>query len=211
MSAATAPGLVRLTALHTRYQVLETVRVPIAVVGTSVFPVLSFLFFVVPQDFAQQPVPATAAAAQLSLFAVMSVCLFSFGVGVAEDRALPWDGYLRTLPAGPVPRLTARLGAGLVLAMVGLVPLVVAAWVLSAATLSPGRLLLTALALAAAGVPLLRIGLTIGVLDAEQGGDRRRAGAAAAAGVRRRALPPARDLPGLARRGVGVAADPGRA
>ena len=116
----------------------------------------------VPQDFAQHPVAATAAAAQLSLFAVMSVCLFSFGVGVAEDRALPWDGYLRTLPAGAVPRLAARLGAGLVLAAVGLVPLVLAAWAFSAATLSPGRLLLTAVALAAGGVPLLGIGLTIG-------------------------------------------------
>jgi ABC-2 type transport system permease protein len=94
---------VRLTGLHTRYQFIETIRVPIAVIGTTLFPSLSLLFFVIPQSFAQDPREATAAAAQLVVFAVMSVCLFTYGVGVAEDRALPWDGYTRTLPVGPLP------------------------------------------------------------------------------------------------------------
>ena len=85
MNTPTTP---RLTALHTRYQFTETVRVPIAVIGTTLFPSLSLLFFVVPQPFAQEPLAATAATAQLAVFAVMSVCLFTYGVGVAEDRAL---------------------------------------------------------------------------------------------------------------------------
>ena len=114
---------VRLTGLHTRYQFIETIRVPIAVIGTTLFPSLSLLFFVIPQSFAQDPREATAAAAQLAVFAVMSVCLFTYGVGVAEDRALPWDGYIRTLPVGPLPRLTGRLLTGLAFVVIGLVPL----------------------------------------------------------------------------------------
>ncbi len=88
----------------------------------------------------------------------MSVCLFTYGVGVAEDRALPWDGYLRTLPAGP---LTGRLVTGLAFAALGLLPLVLIAWLLTAATLPMSRLTLTAAALLAAGIPLL-LGITIG-------------------------------------------------
>jgi ABC-2 type transport system permease protein len=156
------PTNLRLTGLHTRYQFTETVRVPIAVIGTTLFPSLSLLFFVVPQPFAQDLGAATAATAQLAVFAVMSVCLFTYGVGVAEDRALPWDGYTRTLPVGPAPRLTGRLLNGLAFAVLGLVPLVLISWLLTEATLPPSRLALTAGALIAAGVPLFALGIGIG-------------------------------------------------
>ena len=156
------PTAARLTGLHARYQFTETVRVPIAVLGTVLFPALSLLFFVVPQPAAHDPLAATAATAQLAVFAVMSVCLFSYGVGVAEDRALPWDGYLRTLPAGPAPRLTGRLLNGLAFAALGLLPLTLLAGLLTAATLPASRLPVTAIALLLAGIPLLALGLAIG-------------------------------------------------
>jgi ABC-2 type transport system permease protein len=159
MSAATQ---VRLTGLHARYQFTETIRVPIAVIGTMLFPSLSILFFVVPQRFAQDPAAATTATAQLAVFAVMSVCLFNYGVGVAEDRALPWDSYLRTLPVGPSPRLIGRLVNGLAFIVLGLMPLVLIAWLLTAATLPPSRLVLTAAALLGAGLPLFAAGISIG-------------------------------------------------
>ena len=152
-----------MTVLHARYQFVETIRVPIVVVGTMLFPVLAFAFFVVPQaDIAGDPVTATAAAAQLSLFSTISVCLFNFGAGVAEDRATPWDPYLRTLPAGATPRIVGRLVNGLGFALLGLAPLVVLAAVATSATLTPLRLVLGVLALSAAATPFLGIGLAIG-------------------------------------------------
>lgn len=158
-------AVLRLTALHARYQLLEAARVPIAVVGTTVFPAMSLLFFVVPADrVSGDPVAATAAAAQLSVFAVMSVCLFTYGVGVAEDRALPWDAYLRTLPAGSLPRLGGRLATGTSLALLGLLPLVLLAATLTAATLAPSRVAPSVGALALAAVPLLGLGMAIGHL-----------------------------------------------
>ena len=157
-----APTTARLIRVHTRYQFTETVRIPVAVIGTTLFPSLSLLFFVVPQPFAHDPAAATAAAAQLAVFAVMSVCLFTYGVGVAEDRALPWDVYLRTLPVGPVPRLVGRLLNGLAFVALGLVPLVLIAGLLTAATLPPARLAATAAALLVAGVPLFALGVSIG-------------------------------------------------
>ena len=38
-------------------------------------------------------------------FAVIGVAFFQFGVGIAIDRASPWETYLRTLPVGPAVRL----------------------------------------------------------------------------------------------------------
>jgi len=151
-----------LSVLHARAQLVETLRVPIAVVGTVAFPALSLLFFVVPQPFAQEQVGATAATAQISLFAVMSVYLFTYGVGVAEDRALPWDSYLRTLPVGPAPRLAGRLLNGLCFALLGLLPVLLISATLTAASLPLDRLALALGAIMLAGLPLLGIGLTIG-------------------------------------------------
>lgn len=161
-AGATFPSTGRLIAVHLRHQFLETVRVPVAVIGTTVFPAASLLFFVVPQPHAHDRVPATVATTQLAVFAVMSVCLFTYGVGVSQDRALPWDPYLRTLPAGPVPRLVARLGNGLAFGLIGLAPLFLIAATLTAASLPPARLLLASGALALAALPLLGAGLAIG-------------------------------------------------
>lgn len=158
-------GTVKLTLLHYRYGLLETLRIPIAVLSTALFPALSLLFFVIPQgDLASDPLASSAAAAQLSVFSIMSVCLFSFGAGVAEDRAKPWDPFLRTLPAGPGPRLTGRLLGGITFAFFGLIPLLLLATVLTEATIPIGRILPAVLAWVIAGIPFLGIGLAIGYL-----------------------------------------------
>lgn len=152
-----------LVALHTRYVALETLRVPIAVIGTVVFPMLSFLFFVVPfSEISADPVAATAAASQLSLFAVFSVCLFQFGVGVSDDRSTPWEPYVRTLPVGAGPRILARLLNGVLFALLGLLPLLLTAALLTEARVTPTQAVLGLLALGLAGVPLLFMGVVVG-------------------------------------------------
>lgn len=154
---------VRLSLLHFRYGFLETIRVPIAVVGTTVFPALALLFFVVPQqEVAGDPDIATAASAQLAVFAVMSTCIFTYGIGVAEDRALPFDPYVRTLPAGSVPRMVGRVLTGSVFAFLGVLPILAVAAFLTEASLPATRLLGALVLLAVAGVPFLLLGLAIG-------------------------------------------------
>ncbi|WP_230415944.1 hypothetical protein [Micromonospora tarapacensis] len=90
----------QLVLTHARYQLLETIRIPIAIFGSAFFPAVAMLFFVVP--FAgKDPVAATFATGAMVTFSVMSANIFQYGVGVAEDRAQPWDPFTRTLPAGP--------------------------------------------------------------------------------------------------------------
>ncbi|MBO9554572.1 ABC transporter permease [Cellulomonas sp.] len=152
-----------LAVVHARFQFVETIRIPIAVLGNLLFPALALLFFVVPQrSVADDPVLATAAVAQLGTFAVMSTCLFSFGVGVSEDRALPFDPFLRTLPAGAGPRLAGRVINGVVWSFFALVPLVLIGWLLTAATITVPRALAAVVMVPVVAVPFLLLGLAIG-------------------------------------------------
>ncbi|MBO9568828.1 MAG: ABC transporter permease [Cellulomonas iranensis] len=167
VASRTAPPALRswasLAWLHARYQFLETVRVPIAVIGNLLFPTLALLFFVIPQDaITSDPAISTAAVAQLATFAVMSSCLFTHGTGVAEDRAQPFDTFVRALPARPGPRLAGRVLNGLVWCYLALVPLVVVGAVFTAATLTPLQALGAVVMVAAVAVPFTLLGMAIG-------------------------------------------------
>ena len=119
----------RMTALvltHTKYGLLETLRIPIVVVSVVVLPSLSFLFFALP-SLGDDAGAATASTVGLAVFAAMMICLFQFGAGIAEERQLPWDPYLRTLPVRPWQRLTGRLLVALPFTLVAVVPLIVLA------------------------------------------------------------------------------------
>ncbi|GLW06659.1 ABC transporter [Microtetraspora sp. NBRC 13810] len=150
-----------LTLTHARYQLLETFRIPMAVVGSAFFPAAAMLFFVVPFG-GDHPVGATMATASMMAFAVMSTSLFTFGIGVAEDRAQPWDPYIRTLPAGPFPRFGGRVIAGFAVMGLSVLPVLAIAALLTEATVTPGGLLLGLAALALGSVPFTLMGLTIG-------------------------------------------------
>lgn len=166
MPAPGAQGTVsaaRLVLLHTKFQFLETIRIPIAVIGNLLFPTLAVFFFVVPQPAAQQnPALAAAMVGQLAMFAVMSTFLFSFGTGVAEDRQQPFEPYVRTLPAGAGPRMAGRLITGCIFALMALVPLVLVGWLLTAAEVPVPVLLLAAALILVIGAPFLMLGLAVG-------------------------------------------------
>ncbi|SBT53923.1 ABC transporter permease [Micromonospora narathiwatensis] len=150
-----------LALVHARYQLLETVRIPVAIFGSAFFPAAAMLFFVVP--FAgHDAAGATYATAAMVTFAVMSANIFQYGIGVAEDRDKPWDPYTRTLPAGPAPRLAGRILAGLALTYLSMIPVVVIAAVATAARVTPMQFLLGAGAIAVIAVPFTLLGLAIG-------------------------------------------------
>ncbi|MDO8145761.1 MULTISPECIES: ABC transporter permease [unclassified Isoptericola] len=154
---------VRMTWLHLKFQFLETVRIPIAVLGNMFFPALAMFFFVVPQsDVAQNPVFATMAVAGLALFAVCSASLFTYGLGVAEDRQLPFDPFVRSLPAGPGPRMVARILNGAVFALFGLVPLILIGAFFTAASVTLLELLAGVATILATAVPFVLLGMAVG-------------------------------------------------
>jgi len=154
---------VRLSLVHFRFQFIEILRTPIAVIGNLAFPAIALLFFVVPQAaVAQHPVAATSATAQLAAFAIASTCMFTFGLGVSEERSKPFAPYQRTLPVGALPPLAGRVLNGIVWSYIALVPLVVVGWLGTSAELDPARILPVLVTVIGIATPFTLLGLAIG-------------------------------------------------
>lgn len=152
-----------LAVLHAKYSLIETARIPIALIGSLVFPALALLFFVVPQrTVAENPLFATQAVISLAVFAVMSNALFGFGLTIAENREKPWDPYLRTLPAPGIARVLAQVFSTGMLGLAAIVPVVVIGGLFTAAEASPLRILAGFAALAVSSLPFMLIGICIG-------------------------------------------------
>lgn len=154
---------VQLTLLHAKYNLIETARIPIALIGSLAFPALALLFFVVPQrTVADDPVFATQAVISLSVFAVMSNALFSFGLNISEAREKPWDPYLRTLPAPGVARVLAHVFSTGAMGLAAIIPVIVIGGLATAAEAPLGNVLAGFAALAVSGLPFMFIGICIG-------------------------------------------------
>lgn len=152
-----------LYAIHVRMLVIETLRVPIAVIGTMAFPALSLLFFVVPnRAVADDPVFATQAVISLSVFAVMASALFNLGLTVAENREKPWDPYLRSLPLPAAVRIGAQLSATSVFAFLSIVPVLIVGALATEASVSVVGLVAGLAVLVITSIPFMLIGAAIG-------------------------------------------------
>jgi ABC-2 type transport system permease protein len=152
-----------LALVHAKYGLLETMRIPIAIISALAFPALALLFFVVPQQVvASNPLYATQAVISLSVFAVMSNALFSFGLGISEDREKPWDPYLRTLPVPGVARVLGYVFSIGLIGLVAILPVIVIGGLFTAAEASPARILFGLLALVVSALPFMLIGVCIG-------------------------------------------------
>ncbi|EMY32341.1 ABC transporter [Arthrobacter crystallopoietes BAB-32] len=167
-----APTQAALVRAHSKAQILEQLRIPVAVISSTIFPTLALLFFVIPQEaVTSHPTAALTAIAQLALFGVMSSFLFNYGIGIAEERANPWSSYLRTLPVGPVPPTIARALPAMLFAFFALLPVLVIGALLTSAPdafgdggLSWWRVPMAVLVWLLCGLPFLALGLFIGYL-----------------------------------------------
>ena len=154
---------IRLTMVHTKYNLLETARVPIAIIGGLVFPALSLMFFVVPQRaVANDPVFATQAVISLAVFALLVNSLFGFGLNISEAREKPWDPYLRTLPAPGISRVLAQVFSTGALGLVSILPVIVIGALFTEASAPAWRVIVGMVALAIAALPFMFLGICIG-------------------------------------------------
>ena len=146
---------------HAKFQILETIRIPVAVIGSMFFPAASMIFFVVPA-LGDQPLAATLATASMVTFAMSTTCLFSYGIGVSEDRNQPWDPFTRTLPVGAGPRFAGRIINGITFMILSLLPVLLVAAIATEATVTLRQLAMAAGAVLVGAIPFTLLGLTIG-------------------------------------------------
>jgi ABC-2 type transport system permease protein len=149
---------VTLVLAHARAMTVELLRYPAYLVPTLLLPTVFFLFFVSPGP----QVAATARMATFAGFAVIGVAFFQFGVGIAIDRASPWESYLRTLPVAPTVRLAARLASAAVFACAAAALLVVTAICSSNASMTAEGWVGLIAALAVGTVPFACLGFALG-------------------------------------------------
>ena len=148
----------KLALVHARATTLELVRYPAYVVPTLLFPTAFFLFFVAPSASRY----ATVKMAAFAGFAAIGVAFFQFGVGIATERASPWETYLRTLPVGVGTRLGARVLAAAPFAAAAATLVIVVALATTPAALTPVRWAELVFVLLAGTIPFALLGIALG-------------------------------------------------
>ena len=143
---------------HARAQTLALLRYPSFSVPTLALPAIFFVFFGLPRAQHQPNVLLASYCA----YAVLSVAFFQFGVGIAQERARPWELYLRTLPVGVGVRLCARALSASLFAAASLAIVLAVIVPTTTVSLSAREWLRLALVLLTGGVTFIGLGIALG-------------------------------------------------
>lgn len=85
---------------HVRLRLLQILKDPGYVLSTLIFPALFFLIFALPN--ADTEPKARVLLGSFSVFAILGVCLFQFGVEHAQEVRSGWFSRVKTLPVPKV-------------------------------------------------------------------------------------------------------------
>ena len=141
-------------------RLLSLLRSPAYVAGTLATPSLIMIFLGV--GLADTTGEANTIMASFTVFAVMGIAFFQFGVGIAENRSSPWAIFERVLPAPIVVRLAGSTISAMLFATAATGLVVVVSHVFMPVALSTVAWLRLCLVLLASGVPLSLLGVAIG-------------------------------------------------
>lgn len=157
----------RRVAASARIQLDELAHIPAFTVPSLGLPVVSYLVFGLPQVHSRHV--AAGVFAGFAAFAMLGIVMFQFGVGIAADRASPWDRFVRTLPTTAGERFVARLLVALLFGFASLVPLAACASVVSPLRLDGPTWARLVIALFAGAIPLGLLGIMLGYAVHERG------------------------------------------
>jgi len=141
---------------HARAMTIELLRHPAYVVPTLAFPTVFFVFF------AGSETDADMRMATFAGFAAIGVAFFQFGVGIAVERASPWERYLRTLPVSAGIRLLSRTLSAAVFAVSAAGVLIAVAVLATPVGLPAARWGELAALLVAGSAPFALLGIALG-------------------------------------------------
>lgn len=169
MSGAGEPPAVaplwRVLLAQTRAELRMRWRVPAFSLTNIALPIVFFTFFGLPSAHLVRPDGISVGAflvASFGAYAVGSVMVYSFGIGVAVERGMKVDLLMRVTPLPPAVLLLAKVFTALVFSFVTLVVLIAYGVLVGGVTQPPavwagmiGRLL-------AGSVPFIGLGFAIG-------------------------------------------------
>lgn len=151
-------------AAQTAAMLRHLLRSPFYSIFTLVLPLIFWVFFGLPR--AHHTIGGVSGGAYLlasfGAYAVANVTLYSFGIGVANERGRKEDVLMRATPLRPGVDLLARLLAAMVFGLAAVVVLSLFAWATGGVQLDPGRWLVLVAWLLVGSLPLLALGLAVG-------------------------------------------------
>jgi ABC-2 type transport system permease protein len=151
--------------LETRYELLKLVRLPVFAIMTLGFPVAFYLMFGVALSGTRATGGLNIALPMLGTygaFGVIGAALFSFGVGVAVERAQGWLLLKRATPMPPLVYVLGKVGASMTFCGLIVAALVLCATLLAGVRLPPLQLVSLVGALMLGSVPFCALGLAVG-------------------------------------------------
>ncbi len=133
-------------------------RVPAYWLPTLLFPAMLFAMFGAGGSGAR----ADYAMASFTIYAVIGVAFFQFGVSIAQDRETQWERYRRTLPGTTGPQVVAQLSAALVFSLMAAMLVIGVGFALSQPSLGAGALGQLLLAAVGVSIPFTLLGVALG-------------------------------------------------
>jgi len=151
---------------QTRAEFLKLWRNPGFSISSLLLPSLFFAFFGLPN--LQYTVAGTGAGpyivASYGAYGVISVMLFSFGVGVAVERGQRINVLMRATPLRPAVYLLAKVVTALVFAFIMMLLLFTFAALAGGVRMDAGRWLTLMIRLLLGGLPFIALGFAVGYL-----------------------------------------------
>ena len=98
----------------------------------------------------------------MATFAVMTSSLFGLGLGVAQAREQPWEGYTRSLPAPAISRILAQIVSTGLIGLIAVIPLLVIGVLFTEARFSALQLVGLYIALVFGAFPFMTLGVCVG-------------------------------------------------
>ena len=162
----TAP-LGRMLAEQIRSQMLIRWRIPAFSLTNLALPIIFFTFFGLP--LVNQTLPdgtnlGAVILASFAAYAVGSIMVFSFGIGVATERAMRMDVLIRATPLPPSIYILAKVVTALLFALVSLVILIAYGIVVGGIRQDPSVWISMIARLLAGSLPFIGLGFAIGYL-----------------------------------------------
>ena len=160
-------SLSRMLLAQTRAELLMRWRVPAFSLTSLALPVVFFTFFGLPAASLTRPDGISVGAflvASFGAYAVGSVMVYSFGIGVAVERGMKVDLLMRVTPVPAGVYLLAKVITALVFSLVSLVVLIAYGVVVGGVTQPPAVWGEMIIRLLAGSVPFIGLGLAIGYM-----------------------------------------------
>ena len=164
MSVAVAPVLPMLFA-QTRAQVLNYIRIPAFSLTSIALPLVFYTFFGLPnagKHFADGTSVGLYLMCSFGAYAVSSVMVFSFGIGVASARGLKLDLLQRATPLPPLVAILANVIMAVLFALVAIAVLMLYVVVVGGVHFPVATGLEIVGLLLVGALPLIGMGMTIG-------------------------------------------------